>query len=216
MGCHSGVTYLRIDQTLHWKGLKKRVTDFVAACPVCQQSKYLGSHPQGLLHPFSILEEVWEEVSMDFIVKLPKSNAFDSIMVVVDKLSKCGHFVPLKHPYSAHVLVVNCMKEVVRLHGIHVAIAGDLDSMFMSLFWKELFKLQGMVLKMSIAYHRASDGQMEVFNRILETYLRCFCSEHLKDGLISLDGLTIGIILLIKEPQGVLFLKLRIGEHFLH
>ena len=186
MGGHSGVyrTYCHIAQTLHWKEMKKRVTDFVVVCPICQQSKYLASHPQGLLQPLPIPEAVWEEVSMDFKIKLPKSNGFDAIMVVVDRLSKYGHFIPLKNPYLARVVAENFMKEVVRLHGIPDAIVSDRDSTFMSLFWKELFKLQGTILKMSNAYHPKSDGQTEVLNRILETYLCCFCSEQPKGWII--------------------------------
>jgi len=65
----------------------------------------------------------------------------------------------------------------MRLYGIPIAIVSDCDSMFISLFWKELSKLHGIVLKMSTAYHLESDGQIKVLNRILETYIRCFCSE---------------------------------------
>jgi len=94
----------------------------VSACPVCQQNKYLASSPQGLLQSFPIPEVVWEEVSLDFIVKLPKSNGFDAIMVVVDRISKYGHFIRLKHPYSARIVAEIFMKEVVRLHEISAAI----------------------------------------------------------------------------------------------
>jgi len=135
-GGHPGIfrTYRRISQSLHWKGMKKCVTEYVSACPVCQQNKYLASSPQGLLQPLPIPEVVWKEVSMDFIVKLPKSNRFDAIIVVVDRLSKYGHFVPLKHPYSAQIVVEIFMKEVVRLHRISAAIVNDKDPMFMSIF----------------------------------------------------------------------------------
>jgi len=158
-GGHLGIfrTYRRISQSLHWKGMKKCVTKYVYACLVCQQNKYLASSSQGLLQPLPIPKVVWEEVSMDFIVKLPKSNGFDAIMVVVDRLSKYGHFVPLKHPYSARIVAEIFMKEVVKLHGIPAAIVSDRDPMFMSIFWKEMFKLQGTVLKMSTSYHPKSD-----------------------------------------------------------
>jgi len=120
LGGHLGVfrTLKRIGQSLHWIGMKKRVMDFVAACHVCQQNKYLTSSPQGLLQPLSIPVVVWEEISMDFITRLPKSNGYDSILVVVDRLSKYGHFIPLKHPYSARSVAETFVKEVVRMHGI--------------------------------------------------------------------------------------------------
>lgn len=74
------------------------VTDFVARCLTCQQHKYVTSSPQGLLQPLPVPHAIWEEVSMDFIMKLLKSQWYDVVLVVVDQLSKYGYFVPLKHP----------------------------------------------------------------------------------------------------------------------
>ncbi|XP_047173484.1 uncharacterized protein LOC124841282 [Vigna umbellata] len=181
-GGHSGVyrTYHKIAQSIYWIGMKKAVTNFVASCLVCQQHKYLSSSPQGLLLPLPIPNAIWEEVSMDFIVKLPKSQGYDVVLVVVDRLSKYGHFIPLKHPYSARTIAEVFVKEIVRLHAVPMSIVSDKDPLFLSIFWKELFKMQGTQLQMSIAYHLESDGQTEVLNRVLEGYLRCFCLEQPK------------------------------------
>ena len=78
--------------------MKKDVKDFVKECDVCQCQKYLAVAPGGLLQPLNIPNQIWEEISMDFITGLPKSKRYTAILVVVDHLSKYSHFIPLKHP----------------------------------------------------------------------------------------------------------------------
>lgn len=181
-GGHSGYlrTYRRMAGTLYWQGMMKRVQDFVKACDTCQRQKYAATTPSGLLQPLPIPVLVWSEISMDFITCLPKSNGFEAILVVVDRLSKYSHFIPLKHPFTARSIAAIFVKEVVRLHGIPESILSDRDPLFVSIFWKELFKLVGTVLKMSSAYHPQTDGQTEVINRCLEAYLRCFIADQPK------------------------------------
>lgn len=78
---------------------------------------------------------------MDFIVGLPKSKGYDALLVVIDRLSKYGHFILIKHPYSARSIAEVFTREVVRLHGIPISIVSDRDPTFLSNFWEELFKL---------------------------------------------------------------------------
>lgn len=102
---------------------------------------------------------------MDFIDGLPRSNGMSTILVVVDRLSKYTHFMGLKHPFTAQKVAEVFTKEIVRLHGIPEAIVSDRDKVFLSQFWEKLFKLQGMRLKYSSAYHPQTDGQTEVVNK---------------------------------------------------
>ena len=113
---HSGVhpTMARISKVLFWKGLKKQVKQYVRECSIYQQCKYDSAAYPGLLQPLPIPSTVWIDISMDFIEKLPKSACKDIIMVVVDRLSKYAHFMPLSHPFSALTVVQAFMDNIYR------------------------------------------------------------------------------------------------------
>ena len=110
---------------------------------------------------------------MDFIGGLPKSEGYNVILVVVDRLTKFAHLLPLKHPYTASKVAQLFMDSVVTLHGLPHSIVTDRDTIFFSHFWKELFKLYKVNLHLSIAYHPQTDGQTERVNQCLEMSLRC-------------------------------------------
>lgn len=130
------------------------------------------------IQPLLILNKPWLDISMDFITGLPKSQGFEVIFVVVDRLTKFVHFMPLSHLFTAAKVALVYMKGVFKLHGLPRTIVSDRDATFTSAFWRELFKLQGIELAMSSAYHPQSDGQIEVVNRSLEQHLRAFVGDR--------------------------------------
>ncbi|KAL6224518.1 hypothetical protein ACLB2K_003373 [Fragaria x ananassa] len=173
---HSGYlkTLVRLQRNFSWPGIRKDVKLYVTSCDHCQRQKYESIRPLGLLQPLPILAHNWEDISMDFVKGLPKSNGFNAIMVIVDRLSKFTHFVIVAHPFSAADIVDIFLRNIFRLHGMPKRIVSDRDPVFVSKFWIAFFKLNGKTLCHSSAYHPQSDGQSEVVNRTLEQYLRCF------------------------------------------
>ncbi|OMO55704.1 reverse transcriptase [Corchorus capsularis] len=181
-GGHAGIsrTLVRLSASFWWNNMRKSVKEFVSTCKVCQEVKYLTSKPQGLLEPLPIPSQAWQDIAMDFITHLPISHGKVTIWVIVDRFSKYAHFLALPAGVTAPHLAAIFAQEIVKLHGIPRSIVSDRDPLFVSKFWNELFKLQGTQLPMSSAYHPQTDGQSEVLNRCLETYLRAFVSENPK------------------------------------
>jgi hypothetical protein len=176
---HSGFTktYDRVKRSFFWDGMKQDIRKFVAECEVCQRNKGETVKSPGTLQPLPIPPDIWKDISMDFIIGLPKSGNKSVIMVVVDRLSNYAHFCALHHPFTASTVAQIFMDQVFKLHGMPNSIVSDRDPTFTSNFWQELFKLQGTQLHLSSAYHPQTDGQTEVVNKCLETYLRCFASK---------------------------------------
>ena len=127
----------RLAANLYWVGMNSTVQRFVQECEICQRSKSSTLAPGGLLQPLDIPDIIWEQVSMDFISGLPKSRGHDTILVVVDRLSKYSHFILLQHPYTAQHIAEVFVKEIVRLHGIPKSILSDCDPLFMSNFGRK-------------------------------------------------------------------------------
>jgi len=132
LGGHSGiqVTKKRLASVLYWKGMAKDVRNHVRTCAVCQRNKPDLSLPASLLQPLPIPNAIWEDISIDFIEGLPKSRGKDSILVVVDRLSKYARFLALAHPFSAATVAQIYFEHIFKLHGLPKTIVPDRDSIF--------------------------------------------------------------------------------------
>jgi len=110
--------YLDPKERYWWYGLKRDVAEYVAICDTCQRVKAERQRPVGLLEPMEIPEWKWEEVGMDFIVGLPQTQkGYDAIWVIMDRLTKVAHFIPIKTTYFGAKLVELYMERIVCLHG---------------------------------------------------------------------------------------------------
>jgi len=132
----------------------------------------------GELHPLPIPENRWDTVSIDFISKLPESHGYDAIMVVVDLTGKRGHFIPTHTTATALGSARLYLQHVWKLHGLLLSVLSDCGPQFVSQFMRELYRLLGIKVAASTAYHPQTDSQTECVNQELEQYLRVFVNER--------------------------------------
>ena len=184
---HFGInkTIDMLKEHFYWPRMGGDVHEVISKCPICQQAK--SQFHQGLYTPLPIPNGPWEDVSMDFIVALPRTQrGKDSIMVVVDRFSKMAHFIPCEKTDDASYIAHLYLKEVVKLHGIPKSIVSDRDTKFLSHFWRCLWRLLGTKLLYSTSHHPQTDGQTEVTNKTLATLLRSLVSKNIKEWDLKL------------------------------
>ncbi|KAD5508133.1 hypothetical protein E3N88_15836 [Mikania micrantha] len=153
--------------------MKAEIATYVSKCLTCSKVKVEYQKPSGLLQQPELPMWKWEQIFMDFITKLPKTaSGCDTIWVIVDRLTKSAHFLPIKETDKLDKLTRIYLKEVVTRHGVPMSIISDRDSRFTSHFWKSVHKALGTRLDMSTAYHPQTDGQSERTIQTLEDMLR--------------------------------------------
>ncbi len=162
-----------ISRDFWWPQMWKAVKEFVLSCDICSRSKNPRHRPYGLLQPLPVPKQPWSSISMDFITDLPLSDSFDSIFVVVDRLTKMAHFIPCKKTITGEETARLFLDNVYRYHGLPNDIISDRGPQFVSKFWKSLFAILKVDIKLSSAFHPQTDGQTERVNQVLEQYLRC-------------------------------------------
>ncbi|KAK8655771.1 hypothetical protein V6N13_108337 [Hibiscus sabdariffa] len=152
--------YQNLKERYRWAGMKKDISDYISRCLTCQQVKAEHQHPYGLLQPIRIPEWKWDRITMDFVTGLPLTlSKKDSVWVIVDRLTKSAHFIPVRSNYSVDKLAKLYISEIVRLHGVPLSIISDRDPKLTSRFWQALHDALGTNLNFSTAFHLQTDGQ---------------------------------------------------------
>lgn len=161
-------TYESIRRDFYWPKMKVDIDNHVKSCLICQKTKPLRIKPYGKLMPLPIATGPWKSISMDFIVKLPLSKGFDSILVVVDRFSKMCHFVACNESMDAERLAELFISNVVKYHGIPMDIVSDRGTHFTSKFWEALCDKMGIKRKLSTAAHPMDKrkGLIRLWNNI--------------------------------------------------
>nr|GEZ54520.1 reverse transcriptase domain-containing protein [Tanacetum cinerariifolium] len=143
-----------------WSNMKADIATYVSKCLTCAKVKAKHLKPSGLMQQLEIPKWKWENVTMDFVTRLPRTpSSYDSIWVIVDRLTKSAYFLPKKKTNSIKKLAELYLKEIMCRHGVPVLVISDRDSLFTSRFWVSLQKALGTQLDLSISYHLETDRQ---------------------------------------------------------
>ena len=172
---HPGATKMYRDLRMNywWPGMKRDIVKYVAKCLTCSQVKAEHQRPYGKLQPLEIPVWKWEHVTMDLVTKLPKTRkGHDAIWVVVDRLTKSAHFLPIRENYNSEKMAEVYMNEIISRHGVPVSIVSDRDTRFTSRYWRKFNDELGTQLHISTAYHPQTDGQSERTIQTLVDMLR--------------------------------------------
>ena len=178
----SNKMYQDLRKNFWWTRMKREVARYVAECDVCQRVKTEHLKPAGTLQSLPIPSWKWEDISMDFITSSPRtSHGYNSIWVIIDRLTKSAHFLPVKANYAVEKYAELYLTKIVCLHGVPKSIVSARGSQFTAQFWKSLHDAMGTNISFSTAYHPQTGGQTERVNQILKDMLRACAIIYRKD-----------------------------------
>jgi len=161
--------------------MSRYIGQYVSTCDLCLRTKPIRQAPVGELHPLQIPDSRWDTLSVDFVVKLPLSSGYDAVMTVVDSVSKRAHFIPTHTTVTAEGAARLFLHQVWKLHGLPTCVVSDRRPQFVARFTRELYRLLGIKLASSTAWHPQTNGQTERVNQELDQYLWLFVNERQDD-----------------------------------
>lgn len=171
-------TFASLHDKYSWPNMANQLAKHIKNCDKCQRNKPRNQSKLGYLSPMPIPARNWDEISMDFITSLPKTDkGFDAILVVVDKLSKMAHFIPTTAKAKASTTADLFLSNIYKLHGLPLRIISDRDPRLTSNFWKMLMDKLEIKMNMSTSRHPQTDGQTERMNRVLEEVSRNYVAK---------------------------------------
>jgi hypothetical protein len=166
-----------VSRNYWWPQMSRNISIYVKHCDLCNRTKVQCRQPMGKLHPSETPDAPWDTISVNFIVELQESHGYNTIMCIVDNLTKRVHFIPMHTTINAEGTALLFLKEVWKHHGTPRVVISNRGPQFVAAFTCELYKLLNIKLAMSMAYNPQMDGQTECVNQVLEGYLRIFTSQ---------------------------------------
>jgi hypothetical protein len=147
-----------VSRNYWWPKMNRLLQEYVKSCDTCARSKAPRHRSFGLLRPLSIPSQPWGFIVMNFITNLLVVKAKNSILVVVDRLTKMAHFTPCSKSITVEETAQSILDGIVRLHGLPEEIVFDRGPQFASKFWPRIFKLLRVDIRLSLAFHPETDG----------------------------------------------------------
>jgi len=170
-----------VSRNYWWPQMSRYIGQYVSTCDLCLRTKPIRQALVGELHPLRIPDSRWDTFSVDFVVELPLSSGHDAVMTVVDSVSKRAHFILTHTTVTAEGAARLFLHQVWKLHGLPKCIVSDRGPQFVACFTRELYRLLGIKLASSTAWHPQTDGQTERVNQELDQYLQLFVNERQDD-----------------------------------
>jgi transposase InsO family protein len=171
-------TYHLLRPRYYWPKMLRDIERFVRNCQPCRRAHVPRDKTPGFLHPLPIPEHPWQHVTMDF-KSMPKDKfGYDTVFVVIDRLSKQAISIPCHQTITAEEMAQLYITHVYRYYGAPESMVSDRGPQFVSYFWAEFCRILGVKLKLSTAFHPQTDGQTEIMNQYLDQRLRPFANYY--------------------------------------
>ena len=182
---HSGrwKTFELVSQNYWWSNMSKYIGKYISTCDMCLRTKSFHCPSTGELHPVPVPDAPWDTISVNFIIELPESAGYDSIMVTVNSITKRAHFIPTT--LSAAGTAQLSLQHIWKHHSLPQKVVSDHGPQFVAEFMRELYWLLRVKLAATTTYHPQGDGQTERVNQELEQYIRLFTNQR-QDNWVGL------------------------------